>query len=268
MAVGGDAACGRRRAAAAAAWRGCATRPIQPDAGDLRERDGSADAQLSSRTRATAACRSEQLRPAHYALCASLDDVVLNTPWGSSGDWGAALAGLDLPSGGAQRRALLRSAHADARRTRAGSCRSRADVPLHVARLHGPLSPVARAAPASIDRIREETYAVIVRQQKPAEPALVAALARASTRPTGRRASSCRSGSPPPPGWASSAALFLWFSIGLNAASDDLSTPACRRRRRAACRRSSRAPVVEPRSRRRRPPPPPEPRRSTSCASS
>ena len=29
----------------------------------------------------------EQLRPAHYALCASLDDVVLNTPWGSSGVW-------------------------------------------------------------------------------------------------------------------------------------------------------------------------------------
>ncbi|HEX4172448.1 MAG TPA: type IVB secretion system protein IcmH/DotU, partial [Acetobacteraceae bacterium] len=31
----------------------------------------------------------EQVRPAHYALCASLDDVVLNTPWGSSGAWAA-----------------------------------------------------------------------------------------------------------------------------------------------------------------------------------
>ena len=31
----------------------------------------------------------EQLRPAHYALCASIDDVVLNTPWGSTGSWGA-----------------------------------------------------------------------------------------------------------------------------------------------------------------------------------
>src|SRR5262245_25290442 len=30
----------------------------------------------------------EQLRPAHYALCASLDDIVLSTPWGSSGPWG------------------------------------------------------------------------------------------------------------------------------------------------------------------------------------
>ncbi|MGH7119645.1 MAG: type VI secretion system protein TssL, long form [Acetobacteraceae bacterium] len=31
----------------------------------------------------------EQLRPAHYALCASIDDVVLNTPWGSQGAWAA-----------------------------------------------------------------------------------------------------------------------------------------------------------------------------------
>ncbi|MBS0964497.1 type VI secretion system protein TssL, long form [Acetobacter okinawensis] len=29
----------------------------------------------------------EQLRPAHYALCASLDDVILATPWGSQGIW-------------------------------------------------------------------------------------------------------------------------------------------------------------------------------------
>ncbi len=32
----------------------------------------------------------EQLRPAHYALCASLDDVVLDTPWGASGAWAQA----------------------------------------------------------------------------------------------------------------------------------------------------------------------------------
>jgi type VI secretion system protein ImpK len=28
------------------------------------------------------------LRPAHYALCASFDDVVLNTPWGAASEWG------------------------------------------------------------------------------------------------------------------------------------------------------------------------------------
>jgi len=31
----------------------------------------------------------EQLRPAHYALCASLDDVVLATPWGNESSWAA-----------------------------------------------------------------------------------------------------------------------------------------------------------------------------------
>lgn len=29
----------------------------------------------------------EMLRPAHYALCASIDDVVLNSPWGAASDW-------------------------------------------------------------------------------------------------------------------------------------------------------------------------------------
>jgi type VI secretion system protein ImpK len=29
----------------------------------------------------------EILRPVHYALCASIDDAVLNTPWGASGFW-------------------------------------------------------------------------------------------------------------------------------------------------------------------------------------
>ncbi|HTI82633.1 MAG TPA: type IVB secretion system protein IcmH/DotU [Acetobacteraceae bacterium] len=29
----------------------------------------------------------EVLRPAHYALCASIDDVVLNSPWGAGSDW-------------------------------------------------------------------------------------------------------------------------------------------------------------------------------------
>ena len=32
----------------------------------------------------------EQIRPSHYALCATIDDLVLNTPWGSAIGWGAA----------------------------------------------------------------------------------------------------------------------------------------------------------------------------------
>ena len=56
----------------------------QPDPGDLRER---AIQQIRTFEQAArdAGVPLDQLRPAHYALCASLDDVVLNTPWGSSG---------------------------------------------------------------------------------------------------------------------------------------------------------------------------------------
>src|SRR5262245_29500917 len=56
----------------------------QPDPGDLRERAVSAVRQFEQRAR-DLGLPIEQLRPAHYALCASLDDVVLNTPWGSTG---------------------------------------------------------------------------------------------------------------------------------------------------------------------------------------
>ena len=44
---------------------------------------------FEARARA-AGVRREQLLAARYALCASLDDVVLNTPWGSEGPWASA----------------------------------------------------------------------------------------------------------------------------------------------------------------------------------
>src|SRR5271165_4759558 len=58
----------------------------QPDPGDLRERAVRAMRAFEQRAR-DAEVPLELLRPAHYALCASLDDVVLNTPWGSTGIW-------------------------------------------------------------------------------------------------------------------------------------------------------------------------------------
>jgi type VI secretion system protein ImpK len=58
----------------------------QPDAGDLRERTAREIRAFEQRTTA-AGIAPHVLRLAHYALCASLDDVVLNTPWGSEGGW-------------------------------------------------------------------------------------------------------------------------------------------------------------------------------------
>src|SRR5205085_959825 len=60
----------------------------QPDPGDLRERAVQAMRRFEQQSRDTGV-PIELLRPAHYALCASLDDVVLNTPWGSTGVWDA-----------------------------------------------------------------------------------------------------------------------------------------------------------------------------------
>jgi type VI secretion system protein ImpK len=57
-----------------------------PDSGDLYQRTVRQIRVFEQETR-DKGIPLEQLRPAHYALCASLDDVVLNTPWGSSGNW-------------------------------------------------------------------------------------------------------------------------------------------------------------------------------------
>ena len=113
----------------------------------------------------------EQLRPAHYALCASLDDVVLNTPWGSSGTWASA--------------SLVSTFHQEVR-----SGERFFDVLKQMCSNPGKFLPViklmylcmslgfigqyrlSRRGVGDINRIREETYAVIARQQKAAEPEL------------------------------------------------------------------------------------------------
>jgi type VI secretion system protein ImpK len=58
-----------------------------PDPGDLRERAVRALRDFEQRAR-DAGVPHELVRPAHYALCASIDDAVLNTPWGVASDWG------------------------------------------------------------------------------------------------------------------------------------------------------------------------------------
>jgi type VI secretion system protein ImpK len=53
-----------------------------PDTGDLRERVLREMRAFEQRA-LLAGVPMEVLRPAHYALCASIDDVVMNTPWGN-----------------------------------------------------------------------------------------------------------------------------------------------------------------------------------------
>jgi type VI secretion system protein ImpK len=113
----------------------------------------------------------EQLRPAHYALCASLDDVVQATPWGSRGAWADA--------------SLVSTFHQEVRSGERffdllAQLRQNPGKFLHVLELmylcmslgmqgRYRLSP---RGPAELDRVREETYVLIMRNHAPTETAL------------------------------------------------------------------------------------------------
>ena len=57
-----------------------------PDPGDMRERTRRELRAFERRAR-EAGVPADQVRLAHFALCAALDDVVLATPWGHQGRW-------------------------------------------------------------------------------------------------------------------------------------------------------------------------------------
>ncbi len=124
------------------------------------------------------ACRSKSCGPAHYALCASLDDIVQNSPWGSHGAWAA--------------NSLVATFH---QRVEGGE--GFFDLLAQMRQYPGKFLQVLELmylcmslgymgefrvrprGPAELDKLREEVYELILRQrQQPAEPELVAALAR------------------------------------------------------------------------------------------
>ena len=191
----------------------------QPDPGDLLDRAVREMRDFEQRVR-DLGLPVELLRPAHYALCASLDDVVLNTPWGSTGIWNA--------------RSLVSTFHQEVRsgerffdllsqmRQNPGKFLAVIEL-MYLCMSLGfqgqyRLSP---RGPAELDRLREETYALIVRQRQAADPDLSPHWkgVAAPYRPT----------HPTVPVWVAASAalaaiatLFVWFLLSLNAASDDL----------------------------------------------
>lgn len=228
-----------------------------PDSGDLYQRTVRQIRAFEQETR-DKGIPLEQLRPAHYALCASLDDVVLNTPWGNSGAWAE--------------RSLVSTFHQEVR-----SGERFFDVLKQMCDNPGKFLPViklmylcmslgfigqyrlSRRGVGDINRIREETYAVIIRQQQRAADADLAPHTRginAPYRPARFRV----------PIWVAAAAglgivagLFLWFSIGLNSASDTVYA-GLRGAPPDHMPTITRAPVVEPKPVvATSPPPPPEP---------
>ena len=190
-----------------------------PDPGELRERAVRAIHSFEQRTRDLGLPR-ELLPPAHYALCASIDDVVLNTPWGSTGVWDA--------------NSLVSIFHKEVRSGERffqllGQMRQNPGLYLPVIELmylcmslgiqgQYRLSP---RGPAELDRLREETYALIVRQRQAPEPDLSPHWKGVAAPYRGSRATV--------PVWVAAvvgvavlAGLFVWLSAMLNAASDDL----------------------------------------------
>ncbi|NLS07982.1 type VI secretion system protein TssL [Rhizobium sp. P32RR-XVIII] len=113
----------------------------------------------------------EQIRLSHYALCASLDDVVQNTPWGSRGPWADA--------------SLVSTFHQEVR-----SGERFFDLLEQLRQNLGTFLPVVELmylcmslgmqgryrlsarGPAELDRVREETYVAIMRQRRPVERGL------------------------------------------------------------------------------------------------
>jgi type VI secretion system protein ImpK len=191
----------------------------QPDPGDLRER-AVREMRNFERAAREAGVPMEQLRPAHYALCASLDDVVLNTPWGAQGAWDT--------------RSLVSTFHQEVR-----SGERFFDILNQLKQSPGTNLPVlelmylclslgfqgryrlSRQGPAELDRLREDLYSIIVRQRPAAEPELSPHWKGvvAPYRPTRGAVPVWVVGVA---GLAAVCFLFLWFSNGLNAASDEL----------------------------------------------
>jgi type VI secretion system protein ImpK len=220
-----------------------------PEPGDLRERAVVAMRGFEQRARA-ADVATELLRPAHYALCASLDDAVLNTPWGSQGGWAA--------------RSLVSSFHQEVQSGERffemlGQMRQHPGRFLPVLELmylclslgfmgRYRLSP---RGPAELDALREELHALIRRQRPSPEPALSPQWQGVSAPYRPARAVL--------PLWVLGSAalallggLFVLFSASLNAGSDAL-YEAMQAAPLASMPAIARAAAVAP------PPPPAEP---------
>jgi len=227
----------------------------QPDSGDLREWTVR-QVRIFEQEAGGSGMEPEQLRAAHYALCVSLDDVVLNTPWGSRGTWRAQpLVATFHREAGSEERFF------EVLRQMCNNPRKGLPV-IKLMYLCLSLGFVGRyrasgGGVADIKRIREEIYAIILRQEKAVAPELAPHVkgVRAPYKPTRVRV----------PLWVAAsaglglvAALFAWFAIALNANSDVLQTRA-RDVPPARMPDIARAPIVDAQPVARQSLPPPEP---------
>jgi type VI secretion system protein ImpK len=161
----------------------------------------------------------ELLRPAHYSLCATIDDVVLNTPWGAASGWAE--------------QTLVATLHPTVRNTDQffEQLRQMQQAPakflsvielMYLCLSHGFMGRYRQTpGDGTLDRLRTEAYTAIASQRQAADPAL--------SRQWQGLAMPYRATRGGIPIWvtimgaaAIGGALFFWVSTGLNAASDRL----------------------------------------------
>jgi type VI secretion system protein ImpK len=216
-----------------------------PDSGDLRERAIAALRQFEQDARPTGLA-PEQLRAAHYALCATLDDVVLNTPWGSQGPWSNAslIATFHREVGSGDRFFQLLE------RLQKEPAKFRETLEL----MHLCISlgfqgryRLSARGPAELERTREGLYALIANQRPPAERELSPRWRGldAPWRPPGRAGPLWVVGSL---ALALMGGLYAWFAFSLNARSDAVFAAL-----------NAVPPLAQPALARVAPPPPPPP---------
>jgi len=216
-----------------------------PDSGDLRERAVAAMRRFEQDARETGLA-AEQLRAAHYALCATVDDVVLNTPWGSQGPWNTAslIATFHREVGSGDRFFQL----LERLQKEPGKFKETLEL-MHLCISLGfqgryRLSP---RGPAELERVREGLYAIIAGQRPPAERELSPRWRGLASpwRPPGRAI----------PLWVIGAlalalmgGLYAWFAFSLNGRSDAVFASL-----------NAVPPLAQPALARVAPPPPPPP---------
>jgi type VI secretion system protein ImpK len=159
------------------------------------------------------------LRPAHYALCASIDEVVLNTPWGATGFWAAQPLVATFHHGAEDPDRFFDQL----RQVRQNPDRFLPLIELMYLCLSLGFMGRYRHAEGDVgalDRLRAETHTVIAARRNPAEPEL----SRHWNSPSAPSRPSRRL-----PVWVAVAAaaaacggLLVWVSTGLNAESDVL----------------------------------------------
>lgn len=187
-----------------------------PDPADMRERTRR-ELRAFERRAKDAGLPPDQVRMTHYALCAALDDVVLNTPWGNHGRWKDEPLSIALHDDADSGRGFFEQLRS--LRDAMPGARPVVEIMFMCLSL-GMMGPYRAApdGPAQLDRVRHHVFELVSKAAPPAGPAL-------APRTAGVQVPVEKPGRVPV--WvgasvalAAAAAMYVWCLSSLNAAGD------------------------------------------------